>query len=68
MLELTNPQAGAPFTGIVCKYELIKANNLMGYVSITEDNAAQVVLLKKISHTSVYEFLFEEGYTVESIM
>ena len=66
-MELINPQAGAPFTGVVCKYELVKGNRLLGYVSITEENAAIVVLVKQVYHADVYEFLFEEGYTVESI-
>ena len=66
-MELINPQAGNPFTGIVCKYELARNGKLLGYVSITEEGAAIVVLVRQVSHASVYGFLYEEGYTVESI-
>ncbi len=66
-MELTNPTAGSPFTGVICKYELTRNGKLLGYVSITEDNAAIVVLVKAVYHSEVYEFLFEEGYEVESI-
>ena len=66
-MELTNPTAGSPFTGVICKYELTKGKKLLGYVSITEDNAAIVVLVRQVYHSEVYEFILEEGYTVESI-
>ena len=66
-MELINPTAGAPFTGVVCKYELIRGTKLLGYVSITEENAADIVLIRQVSHALVEEFIITEGYSVNSI-